>query len=134
MPGTFEGGDRERIDRIRRAWEAYDNTGEVAVIADHLSDDIRLFPPGRSAVVGKESAVEFLTPSDGGDHETDTDQVSRGLFVSGDLAVDQVAITGTRVPNAGDDPVDVSERAVDVYRRAADGSWKCVVSIWNDHA
>lgn len=122
--------DRVQIARIRAAWEAYDNTGDLTAITDHLADDIVLMPPGTPPITGKEAVVDGLT----GESDADIDQTSEGLFVSGNLAVDRITITGTRDPTAGNDAVDVSLKGVDVYRREADGAWRCIISIWNNQA
>lgn len=131
MATNFGGDDRERIDRIRAAWEAYDNTGEVAAVTDYLADDVVLVPPGRSSIAGRDHVVEFLA-SRTVNGETDVDRSSERLFVSGDLAVDRMTVARTRTPTASTDSISVRTTFVHVYRRAPEGSWKCIISIWND--
>lgn len=128
MPSKDTADDRKQIARIRAAWEAYDNTGDITAIADHLAEDIVLMPPGTPPIAGKEAVAEGLT----GASDADIDQKCEGLFVSGNLAVDRITITGSRDPSACDDVVDVSLKGVDVYRREADGAWKCIIAIWNN--
>lgn len=130
MPSNDDADDRAQIDRIRAAWEAYDDTGDVTEIADYLAEDIVLMPPGAPPIAGKAAVVAGLA----GERNYDIDQTSVDLVVSGELAVDRLTVTGTRNPSAGHDSVDVSFKAVDVYRRDADGTWKCIISIWNDQA
>lgn len=127
MPSNASADDREQIARIRAAWEVYDNTGDVTGIADHLADDIVLMPPGAPPIVGKKAVVEGLT----GERDYDVVQKSEGLFISGNLAVDRITVTGSRDPTAGDDSMDVDFKGIDVYRRDVDGTWKCVIAIWN---
>lgn len=130
MPTDADASDREQIARIRAAWEAYDNTGDITAIAEYLAEDVVLMPPGAPPIVGKEAVVEGLAD----ERDYDIDQASEEVFVSGNLAVDRITITGSRDPTAGDDADGVSLKGVDVYRRDADGTWKCLIAIWNTRA
>lgn len=125
--------DRERIQQLTEAWDEYDNTGDVTVVEDILAEDVVFMPPGESPIVGKENAIEWMAPHTE-DRDWDIDQRPEDIFVSGDLAVVRIAITGTRVPEESDEPVDVSTKVVDVYRKDAEEGWKHIISIWNDEA
>lgn len=127
--------EREEFERITAAWEEYDRTRDVAAIADYFAEDVVLMPPGESPVVGKESVKEWLDhPEEGGDQDEELPQWIEDIYVSGDLAVVYAAKEGTTMPDDGGEPVEVSYKGLDVYRRDADGVWKQLISIWNDRA
>jgi uncharacterized protein (TIGR02246 family) len=111
-----QAAERRDIERILRFW----------------SDDATVFPPGGPPIAGKAAIRSYVaeslkTPGFSISWKTDNVVVSRG----GDLAY----ATGTnRVTFIGPDgrQVTVDGKAVTVWRREADGSWKCVIDIWND--
>lgn len=125
--------EREQFEQIKAAWEEYDRTGDVGAIADYFAEDVVLMPPGESSVVGKESVEEWLDrPDGGGDEDGEFPQWIEETYVSDNLAVVSAAKEGTRMPEEGGEPVEVSYKGLDVYRRDADGAWKQIISIWND--
>lgn len=125
--------DREQIEEITAAWEEYDRTRDVSAIADYLAEDVVIMPPGDSPVAGKVAVKEWLDqPEEEGDG--DLPQWIEEIHVSGNLAVVYAAKEGTRVPDDGDKPVEVSYKGLDVYRSSEKGEWKQIISIWNDQA
>lgn len=135
MPTEASADDREQIEEITAAWEAYDRTRDVSAIADYLAEDVVIMPPGDSAVAGKVAVEEWLDqPVAEGDEEEELPQWIEEIHVSGKLAVVHAAKEGTRLPDDGDEPVEVSYKGLDVYRRSKEGEWKQIISIWNDQA
>lgn len=43
------------------AWEKWDETGDLSVIADHLAEDVVVMPDGESPIAGKENVTELRT-------------------------------------------------------------------------
>lgn len=128
MPTNDGADDRDRIKRIREAWERFDNTGDVTAIADHLAEDVVLMPPGAPPITGKAAVIEGAN----GGSDFDINQTSENLLISGDLAVDRITVTGTRDSVAGDDSDHWTLKGVDIYQREAIGAWKCIIAIWNN--
>lgn len=129
------GGNAEaqsEIVRLDAEWARAARDGDVDRAVSFWADDAIVFPPGSPAVAGKAAIREFVvksfhTPGFSISWKTASVVVSR----SGDLAY----ATGTnRVTFRDPDArlVTVEGKAVTVWRKDADGRWRCVVDIWND--
>jgi len=123
---------RSEIMRLDAEWSRAAQNRDVDRVLSFWAADAIVFPPASPAVVGSAAIREFVAKSfqTSGfsiSWKTTTVAVSR----SGDIAY----TTGTnRVTfNAPDGKqVTVEGKAVAVWRREKDGSWKCVIDIWND--
>lgn len=128
MSATPGPDDAVLIGRIREAWGHFDGTGDARVIEDYLADDIVLMPPGAPAMTGKPEILQGGAAA----AAYDIDRTSEGLFVSGDLAVDRIRVTGTRNPDSRGVSDEVSLKGLDIYRRDRSGGWECIIAIWNN--
>lgn len=125
--------DLGKIHEIMTAFEEFDNTGDVDVLAPHLAEDVVFMSPGRSPVRGKDEIVErYLEPFP--EDAYDVEQHSEDLLVGDTLAVNRVSVIGQRVSPNGEEDEAVSHKGIDVFRKDPDGSWEVVISIWNDQA
>ncbi len=122
---------RARILQLDAEWSEAAQTRDVDRVVSYWADDATVLPPGGPAIVGKAAIREFVAksfenPSFRIAWKTNDVVVSEG----GDLAY---GIGTNRVNvNAPDGtPVTMDGKAVTVWRREKDGSWKCVVDIWN---
>lgn len=61
----------------------------------------------------------------------DIDQWPEDIIVGEDLAVVHGAVEGTKPPEKGEEPDEVSHKGLDVYRRDGGGGWEQLISIWN---
>lgn len=125
--------DLDNIHEIMAAFEEFDNTGDADALATHLAEDVVFMPPGDSPVQGKDEIVErYLEPFPEGAY--DIEQHSEDLLVGDKVAVNRASVVGQRVSTDGEEDEEVSHKGVDVFRKDGDGSWKVVISIWNDQA
>ena len=124
--------EQSRILRLDAEWSRAAQDRDVDRAVSFWAEDAIVFPPGSPPVAGKAAIREFVvksfqTPGFGISWKTATVTVSRG----GDMAY----TTGTnRVTFVGPDgkQVGIEGKAVTVWRRENDGTWKCVIDIWND--
>jgi uncharacterized protein (TIGR02246 family) len=123
---------RARILRLDAEWSEAAQTRDVDRIVSYWADDATVLPPGGPPVVGKAAirafvAKSFENPSFRISWKTNDVVVSKsGDFAYG-IGTNRVSVTapdGTLVT--------VDGKAVTIWRREPDGSWKCVVDIWND--
>ncbi len=98
------------------------------------SDDATVFAPNTPVMVGKEAIRKYVTEASaipGFSINWTTDKVL--VSSSGDLAYSSGANEITFTTPAGK-PVTEHNKGVVVWKKQADGSWKCVADIWNAEA
>jgi uncharacterized protein (TIGR02246 family) len=105
---------------------------DVEKAVSYWSDDAVVIPPGQPAIEGKAAIRSFVTDS----FKTPgfkVHWVSRDVKFSPDGKLAYMrAENQMTVPGPDGKPLSLSGRAVTVWRRDADGQWRCVVDTWND--
>ena len=99
--------------------------------ASVYADDARVFPPNALLVTGKEAirnlfAELFASPGFEIDWEVTRVEVSR----AGDLGY----VVGTHeatVNDAEGNPITDRGKWIAIWKKQADGTWKCIEDIWN---
>ena len=126
------GDTRARILQLDAEWSEAAQTRDVDRVVSYWADDATVLPPGGPAIVGKAAIREFVAKS----FENPSFRISwktNDVVVSpgGDFAY---GIGANRVNVSAPDgtPVTIDGKAVTIWRREPDRSWKCVVDIWND--
>ena len=124
--------EKTALMQTSRDWAASVAGGNVDSMLSYWSDDAMVLPPDQPAVVGKEAIRGFISgmlaiPGFAITWEPEQATISP----SGDMAyliernsASFTDSTGTRVTQLG--------RAVTIWRKNADGQWKCVVDTWNN--
>jgi len=124
-------GERAALFRLDKAWAQAAAARDVEKSVSFWADDASLFPPGQPAVVGKDALRRYVSESfsiPGFSISWET----REFFVS--TSGDQAYGVGTNtvaMQDAQGNPVTVRGRAVTVWRKGKDNTWKCVIDIWN---
>jgi uncharacterized protein (TIGR02246 family) len=123
--------ERAALFRLDKAWAQAAAARDVEKSVSFWADDASLLPPGQPAVVGKDAlrryvSESFAIPGFSISWETKEFVVS----TSGDLAYGMGTNTVT-IHDAQGNPVTESGRAVTVWRKGKDNSWRCVIDIWN---
>jgi len=112
-------------------WLAAAQAHDLEQTVSYWTDDVYMMPPGGPAMVGKEAlrryvAGAFTIPDFSISWVTDHIWVAK----SGDVAY-AVGTDTIRLTSPDGKPVVEHNKAVAVWRKGADGSWKCAVDIWN---
>ena len=123
--------ERAALARADKAWSEAAVSKDVERVVSFWTDDATVYPPGQPAVVGKDALRRYVTegfaiPGFSIRWETRAFEVS----ASGDMAYG----LGTNVVTMNDAQGKVMTergRGVTVWRKGKDGSWKCVVDVWN---
>lgn len=105
---------------------------DIERIVSFWADDAVVIPPGQPAVVGKQALREMVaatTRIPGFSVSWEEDQVN--ISPDGRMAY-MLGRNRFTVPGASGQPVTTHGRGVTVWRKGADGTWKCVLDIWND--
>lgn len=126
--------DREK-DTLRRAdreWAAAASEGkDVERIVSFWSDDATIVPAGAPGVRGKAAIRDFVKQSlaiPGFKITWRTDEVSLSADGTMGYTIGEGAMT---FPGPEGKLTTVANRGVTIWRRSANGDWKCVVDIWN---
>jgi steroid delta-isomerase-like uncharacterized protein len=123
--------DTAAIKSMLDSYAAAANGGNVAALVNYYTDDAIRMPPNEPAVAGREAVRSWMQSS--------LDQfIMKGFSfprveveVAGDWAFARVTLTMTPTPKAGGEPIDYTGKAVAIYKRQADGSWRACCDIWN---
>jgi ketosteroid isomerase-like protein len=105
---------------------------DVDKIVSYWADDAVVIPQGQPVAEGKEAIRAFVAGSlqiPGFHIHWASDKVS--FSPDGQLAYMRSTNEMT-VPGPGGAPMTLPGRGISVWRREADGQWRCVVDIWND--
>lgn len=124
--------ERTRLLELSGEWAALASEGrDVERILSYWTDDAVVLPPGLPAVVGKAALREYVEGSLkipgfritwlATDAAFSPDGNLAYLFERNSITMN--APDGTTTTTSG--------RAVTIWRRAADGEWRCAVDIWN---
>jgi uncharacterized protein (TIGR02246 family) len=124
--------EQEHLLERDRAWATVANQGsDVEGMLSYWTDDAVVIAPGLPPVVGKNALREYVVSSlkipgfKVSWHSTD-------VQISGDKTLAYMFGENAVTMNGPDgSPVTVKGRAVTVWRREADGEWRCAVDIWN---
>ena len=122
-------GEEAAIRAADAKWLAAAQAHDLERILPFWADDATIFPSGAPAISGKAAIRQyvsgaFATPGFSITWQTDKIEVSG----SGDLAYS----TGTNhitFNNSESKTIVADNRAVVVWKKQADGSWKCVVDM-----
>jgi ketosteroid isomerase-like protein len=116
-------------------WAAAASSGkDVERIISYWTDDALVVPPGQPVVEGKAAIRTFVADSlkiPGFKIHWVSEKVS--LSPDGQLAYMR-GTNETTAPGPDGTLVTRQGRGVTVWRRGADGQWRCAVDIWNEPA
>lgn len=123
--------DEQELRELDAAWSAAAAAKDVDKAVSYYADDAVVFAPNAPAASTKEAIRNtwkgmITAPSTSGGWKTSKVEVSK----SRDLA----AINGTyefTMDDASGKPAHDHGDYVAVFKKQADGSWKCIVDIWN---
>jgi len=124
--------ERAAILGTDQPWQDAIAAKDVERTLSFWADDAVVLAPGRPSLVGKDALRGFVTeafkiPGFGLRWETGTVTVAP----HGEMAY-AVARTTTTLNGPDGKPIALRGKGATVWRKGADGRWKCVVDVWND--
>jgi uncharacterized protein (TIGR02246 family) len=125
-------GDRTAVLTAEREWAAAARDKNLDRSVSYMADDATMFPPAGAPVVGKAAireymAAGFATPGFSVTWEPQDVVVAHG----GDLAYTHARSVYTFAGSDGTIQT-VNAKGVAIWRKDANGAWRCVVDIWNE--
>ncbi len=122
----------EAIEDLEAQYAFAIDLGDLEAILALYSDEGAHMVPNQPAIIGK-SAIRALWEERFGQNVFESTQTVEDVRVSGDLAVSRTTIKGTTTPKDGGEPNAFNLKALIVYERQSDGSWKRVWSTYNSN-
>ena len=127
--------DREaegkKLMELSKEWSAAAATGDTAKILSYWADDAIMMSPGEPALKGKDAIRGMIAgTSKIPGFKISWEPLSVFVSESGDLAymIEQNQIT---VNDSLGKPIVEKNKAVTIWKKQADGTWKNVVDTWN---
>jgi uncharacterized protein (TIGR02246 family) len=124
--------EQQAVLTAERGWAASARQRDLERSVSFMADDAVMFPPAGAPIVGKAAirkymASGFATPG----FSVTWDPQSVVVADSGDFAYTQSRSVYT-VPGPDGATQTVHAKGVAIWRKSADGKWRCVVDIWNE--
>jgi uncharacterized protein (TIGR02246 family) len=116
--------DIEAINKVNELWDAASLAGDVEGLLGLVTDDYVRMQSGRPMVQAKEALRDLFQAGYDKYRTESLKNVTDEVLLSGDRAYVRGSWTGTVVPTAGGDPIQVSGKWMDIREKQPDGSWK----------
>lgn len=115
-----------------REWAAAARDRDLERSVSYMAEDAMMFPPADAPVIGKAAIREYMasafaTPGFSVTWEPEKVVVAHG----GDLAYTHGRSVYT-LPGPEGTIQTMHGKGVTIWRRGADGRWRCVMDIWNE--
>jgi ketosteroid isomerase-like protein len=121
----------EKLMQISRDWSKSAATDSVEKTLSYWADDAVVMSPGEAPLKGKTAIREMVEGSSKiPGFKISWEPLSVSVSQSGDMAymIEQNQIT---MNDSSGHPVTGYNKAVTVWKKEADGTWKNVVDMWN---
>jgi ketosteroid isomerase-like protein len=123
--------ERETLMQTSREWAAAVAAGDLERALTYWTDDAIVLAPDAPAIVGKAAIREFVRQAASMPGFSITWRPELAVVSKdGDMAYMVEANRTTRNDATGRLQTQFG-KAVTVWRRQADGTWKCVIDTWN---
>ena len=125
--------EEERLMQRSRDWSKAAVSGKMDSVLSYWADDAVVMPPGQPPLKGKEAIRNMLEESSRiPGFKISWEPKSVSVSASGDMAymIEENQIT---MSDSLGRPFTQFNKAVTVWRKEADGTWKNVVDMWNSN-
>ncbi len=124
--------DIAAIEDVLNQYALAMNTGDLDLWLSFNTDDIVKMPPDEPAIFGKEDLRASMKPL------FDNFTIEMAIYpeetqVDGDLGYSWCTYTLSLTPNEGGEPIFVDGKALGIYKRQDDGSWKLSHDCFNSN-
>lgn len=121
----------EKLMQISRDWSKSASTGNIDSTLSYWADDAIVMSPGQPSVKGKQAIRQMLEgTSNIPGFKISWDPKTVSVSKSGDMAymIEETQIT---MNDSLGKPFTEYNKAVTVWRKEANGTWKNVIDLWN---
>jgi uncharacterized protein (TIGR02246 family) len=124
--------ERSAVLTAEREWAAAAKDRDLERSLSYLADDAMMLPPGAPPVVGKAAIRDYMTSAFATPGFSVTWEAAEAIVAdSGDLAYTHGRSVYT-APGPDGAIQTTHGKGVSVWRKDAEGNWRCVVDIWNE--
>lgn len=124
--------EKAAVMQASRDWAASLSSGDLERIVSYWSDDAVLMPPDEPALVGKANIRAYVSGMLGVPGFSITwEPEQAGISASGDMAYLIERNTASFSDSTGGKVTQLA-KSVTIWRKNAEGQWKCVVDTWNN--
>ena len=114
--------DREAIERRKQTWIDLTTAGDMAGCVAILTEDVVWFPPGVTALSGREPVREWMAPFFD-IYGFELSLLEPELRLAGDWALDRGTFTSTLTSRHDGRQTIYSGKYLIIWRRESDGEW-----------
>lgn len=124
--------EAEKLMELSREWAKSAQTADTEKILSYWSDDAIVMSPGQPATIGKDQLRKMLEmnatiPG----FEINWEPKEAYVSKSGDLGY-SIGVNYIIMLDTLGNRVTIFNRGVEIWKKQEDGSWKCVVDIFNN--
>ena len=124
-------GEDQKLMQTSKDWSMAAQTDSIEKIVSYWTDDATVMEPGHPPIKGKEAIREMVKSMKSmPGFKISWEPLSAVVSESGDLGYMLEKNTVT-VPDSLGKAQTSSHDALTIWKKQADGSWKCVVDMWN---
>ncbi|ADV83240.1 YybH family protein [Terriglobus saanensis] len=132
-PSDTRASDEQKLRALDGQWSRTAGTHDVDAAVAFYADDAMLLPPDEPIVASKAAIRASWTATFDVFAKLSWEIKTIEVAKSGDLAYTTGAWTGAlKGPNGSQIPV--SGKLVSIWKKQADGQWKCIVDTYNSDA
>ena len=123
--------ESEKLMQLSRNWAAEAQTADNESILNNWASDARVMPPGQGTVKGHDAIRKMLEESSKiPGFEINWEPKEAFVSESGDLGY-VIAHNYVKVTDSLGNTITTFNKAVEIWKKQQDGSWKNVVDIFN---
>jgi ketosteroid isomerase-like protein len=125
--------ERELLRAVDKEWSAVARQGaDVDRIVSFWSDDAKVYPPGAPILEGQPAIRDFVAASLKIDGFSVSWEPAEVVVGSGGTIGYTTGRNRFTLPDASGNETTSEGRYVTVWRKDADGAWRCTIDIWNN--
>jgi uncharacterized protein (TIGR02246 family) len=126
LPVSAMGQDRATIQNLNDQFAKAFNTGDIAAVAAHYTEDAVVLPPGAEMVMGRDAILTFWKSA--AEQIADIKLTAVDIKPLGDNAAREIGTFSLRTKGA--QPHQVTGKYVVVWEKVG-ADWKLAADIWN---
>ena len=130
-PSVDQEAEAEKIMELSREWAKTAQSSDLEKTLSYWAKDAIVMSPGQPATIGHEELRKMLEHS--GEipgFEINWEPKSAFVSKSGDMGY-AIGVNSVTMQDSLENKITMFNKSVEIWKKQDDGSWKCVVDIFN---